>query len=69
MISRRNPVLAVIAGHAANPAPALSQASDGMAIAGQVLTIVQNQNVEIGESLTTAIGALNAGSVKPRSAP
>lgn len=58
-----------LGGSAGNVALVLNQATNGTAIAGQVLTIVQQQNTIIGEILTTAIGAVNAGSVNPKRAP
>lgn len=43
----------------------LNLASNEMAIAGQITTIVQSQSVRIDEILTTAIGAINAGAINP----
>jgi hypothetical protein len=47
------------------PSLVLNQATNGMAIAGQIRTIVQNQSVHIGGLMTTTIGAVNAGAVNP----
>jgi hypothetical protein len=43
----------------------LNQATNGLAIAGQIRTVVESQTVRIGETVTTAIGAVNAGAVNP----
>lgn len=62
-------VFAELGGSSQNAALVLNQATNGTAIAGQVRTIVLQQTVSIGEILTTALGAVNAGSVNPRAEP
>lgn len=44
----------------------LNQATNASAITARVLNIVQQQNLRVGDIVTTAIGAINAGSVNPQ---
>lgn len=61
--------LKALGGTAQGPALALNQATNGTAIAGQIRTIVFQQTVSVGEIMSTAIGAVNAGTVNPLARP
>lgn len=54
-----------LGGAASEKALVLNQATNGSMVTAHVLTIVRQQNANIAEITTTAIGAVNAGSVNP----